>query len=58
MRIWKKPEGCVIPRKEKNVCRLVKSLYGLKQAPKWWYNKFDHALVTNGYSINDVDKCI
>ena len=58
MRIWKKPEGCVIPRKEKNVCRLVKSLYGLKQAPKQWHNKFDHVLVTNGYSINDVDKCI
>ena len=37
---------------------MVKSLYGLKQAPKQWRNKFDHVLVTNGYSINDVDKCI
>ena len=52
------PEGCVVPRKEKKVCKLVKSLYGLKQAPKQWHNKFDHVLVTNGYSINDVDKCI
>ena len=47
-------EGCVVPKKEKKVCKLVKSLYGLKQAAK----KFDHVLVTNGYSINDADKCI
>ncbi|RVW64279.1 Retrovirus-related Pol polyprotein from transposon TNT 1-94 [Vitis vinifera] len=31
---------------------------GLKQTPKQWHNKFDHVLVTNGYSINDADKCI
>ena len=30
----------------------------LKQAPKQWHNKFDHVLVTNGYSINDAHKCI
>ena len=52
------PEGCVVPENEKKVCRLVKSLYGLKQAPKQRHNKVDHMLVTNGYSINDVDKCI
>ena len=51
-------EGCVVLGKKKNVCRLVKLLYGLKQAPKQWHNKFDHVLVTNGYSINVVDKCI
>ena len=28
------PEGFVLPRNEKIVCKLVKSLYGLKQAPK------------------------
>ena len=52
------PEGCVVPGKEKKVCKLVKSLYGLKQAPKQWHNKFDNVLVTNGYSINNADKCI
>ena len=25
------PEGCVVPGKEKNVCKLVKSLYGIKK---------------------------
>ena len=52
------PEGCVVPGKEKKVCKLVKSLYGIKKAPKQWHNKFDHVLVTNGYSINNTDKCI
>ncbi|RVX13556.1 Retrovirus-related Pol polyprotein from transposon TNT 1-94 [Vitis vinifera] len=52
------PKGCVVPGKKKNVCKLDKSLYGLKQAPKQWHNKFDHVLITNGYSNNDVDKCI
>ena len=28
------PEGFVLPKNEKKVCKLVKSLYGLKQAPK------------------------
>ena len=52
------PEGCMIPRYEKKVCRLVKSLYGLKQAPKQWHSKFYHVLISNGFSINDADKCI
>ena len=52
------PEGCMVPRDEKKVCRVVKSLYGLKQAPKQWHNKFDHVLISNGFSINNADKCI
>ena len=36
----------------------IKSLYGWKQTPKQWHNKFDHVLVTNGYSMNDADKYI
>ena len=34
-------EGFIVPGKEKNVGKLVKSLYGLKQAPKQWHAKFD-----------------
>ena len=52
------PEGCMVPSDEQKVCRPVKSLYGLKQAPKQCHNKFDHVLISNGFSINDVDKCI
>ena len=51
-------EGCMVPRDEKKVCRLAKSLYGLKQAPKQWHRKFDHVLISNRFSINNVDKCI
>ena len=52
------PEGCMVPRYEQKVCRLVKSLYGLKQAPEQWHRKFDHMLISNGFSINDANKCI
>ena len=51
------PEGFVIPGKEK-VCRLVKSLYGLKQAPKQWHIKFDNVMLSNGFKINECDKCV
>jgi len=30
----KQPEGCVMPRNDNKVCKLVKSLYGLTQGPK------------------------
>ena len=52
------PEGCVATGSEHKVCRLVKSLYGLKQAPKQWHEKFDQVLVSNGYLINEADKCV
>ena len=40
------------------MCRLVKSLYGLKQAPKQWHEKFDNAMMSNGFRINECDKCV
>ncbi|CAA7023934.1 unnamed protein product [Microthlaspi erraticum] len=54
----KQPEGFVTPGQEHKVCKLVKSLYGLKQAPKQWHEKFDHVMMSNGFSINECDKCI
>ncbi len=52
------PEGFVVPGQEKKVCRLIKSLYGLKQAPKQWHEKFDKTMLSNGFRINECDKCV
>ena len=56
--IWINLRVVFFQGRRKKVCKLVKSLYGLKQALKQWHNNFDHVLVTNGYSINNDDKCI
>ncbi|MCQ3971661.1 reverse transcriptase domain-containing protein, partial [Klebsiella pneumoniae] len=52
------PEGFSVPGKEKKVCKLVKSLDGLKQAPKQWHEKFDKTMMSNGFKINECDKCV
>ncbi|KAL0550095.1 hypothetical protein IC582_014593 [Cucumis melo] len=52
------PKGFVSPDQEKKVCKLIRSLYGLKQAPKQWHEKFDNAMMANGFKINECDKCV
>ena len=52
------PKGFIVPSQEKKVCRLVKSLYGLKQAPKQWHENFDRVVLSDGFKINECDKCI
>ena len=52
------PEGFLSPGNENKVCKSVKSLYGLKQAPKQWHEKFDEAMLSNGFKINESDKCV
>ena len=52
------PERFISLGQEKKVCRLVKSLYGLKQAPKQWHEKFDKVMMSNGFTINECDKCV
>ncbi|GJW25670.1 retrotransposon protein, putative, ty1-copia subclass [Tanacetum coccineum] len=48
------PEG-FSDKKEKKVCKLVKSLFGLKQAPWKWNEKLSLILFENGFvqSVND-----
>ncbi|GKA40214.1 zinc finger, CCHC-type containing protein [Tanacetum coccineum] len=43
---------------ENKVCKLIKSLYGLKHAPKQWHQKFNEMVLSNGYLLNQDDKCI
>ncbi|GJU84246.1 hypothetical protein Tco_1291792 [Tanacetum coccineum] len=47
-----------MPGNENKVCKLIKSLYGLKQAPKQWHQKFDEVGLSNGYLLNQADKCV
>lgn len=54
----RQPEGFVMPGNESKVCKLKKSLYGLKQAPKQWHQKFDDVVLSNGFELNQADKCI
>ena len=52
------PEGFIVSGQEQKVCRLIKSLYGLKQTPKQWHAKFDEVMLSNGFKINECDKCV
>ena len=54
----KQPEGFGTLGQENRVCKLVKSLYCLKQAPKQWHEKFDNVMLSNGFKINECDKCV
>ncbi|CAM8982364.1 unnamed protein product [Rhodiola kirilowii] len=51
-------EGYKVPGQERKVRKLVKSHYGLKQAPKQWHEKFDKVILSNGFKINECDKCV
>ena len=48
------PERCIIPNQENKVCKLSNSLYGLKQ----WHEKFDSALLNNGFLSVEANKCV
>jgi hypothetical protein len=52
------PDGFVVKGQEDMVCKLQKSLYDLKQAPKKWHEKFDLTLISAGFSVNEVDRCV
>nr|KAJ0186750.1 hypothetical protein LSAT_V11C900460560 [Lactuca sativa] len=54
----KQPKGFVMPGNEHKVCKLKKSLYGLKQAPKQWHQKFDDVFLSNGFALNQAEKCV
>nr|GEW19099.1 zinc finger, CCHC-type [Tanacetum cinerariifolium] len=52
------PLGFIMPGNENKVCKLVRSLYGLKHAPRQWHQNFDEVVLSNGYLLNQADKCV
>ena len=52
------PEGFLVPGREMEVCKLIKSIYGLKQAPRVWNARFNDFLVTFGLTRSTADPCI
>ncbi|GKF55119.1 zinc finger, CCHC-type containing protein, partial [Tanacetum coccineum] len=52
------PLGFIMLGNENKVCKLIKSLYRLQQAPKQWHQKFDEVVLSNGYLLNQADKCV
>nr|GEW58626.1 zinc finger, CCHC-type [Tanacetum cinerariifolium] len=52
------PQGFIMSGNENKVFKLIKSLYRLKQAPKQQHQKFDKVVLSNGYLLNQADKCI
>jgi hypothetical protein len=51
-------DGFVVKGQEDKVFKLQKSLYDLKQSPKQWHEKFDFTLISVGFSVNEVDRCV
>jgi hypothetical protein len=51
-------DGFVVKGQEDKVCKLVNSLFGLKQAPKQCHEKFDVTLISAGFSVIEVDRCV
>nr|GEV64910.1 zinc finger, CCHC-type [Tanacetum cinerariifolium] len=52
------PQGFIFPSNENKVYKMIKSLYGLKHAPKQWHQKFHEVVLSNGYLLNQADKCV
>ncbi|GJQ99268.1 zinc finger, CCHC-type containing protein [Tanacetum coccineum] len=51
-------QGFIMPENENKVWKLIKSLYRLEHAPKQWHQKIDEVVLSNGYLLNQADKCV
>jgi hypothetical protein len=52
------PESFVLPGREEEVCRLIKSTYWLKQASRVWNVKFNEFIISFGLTRSECDSCI
>nr|GEY54351.1 zinc finger, CCHC-type [Tanacetum cinerariifolium] len=51
-------QGFIMPSNENKVCKMINPLYGLKQTPKEWHQKFNEVVLSNGYLLNQANKCV
>ena len=52
------PEGYTSQEFPNKVCRLQKSIYGLKQASRSWNMRFDDAIRSYEFIINEDKSCV
>ncbi|GJS84144.1 zinc finger, CCHC-type containing protein [Tanacetum coccineum] len=52
------PQGFIMSGNENKVCKLIKSLYELKLTPTQRHQKFNEVVLSNGYLLNQADKCV
>ncbi len=47
-----------INNKKEITLRLLKALYGTREAAKLWYEHFKEIILSYGYKVSDMDKCV
>ena len=52
------PEGFVIPKNAKKICKLDKSIYGLRQASRRWNIRFDQTVKEFGFIQSEDESCV
>ena len=55
---WNNPKGLLFQVKKRKFVGLSRKEKGLKQASMQWHEKFDSVMMTNGFKINECDKCV
>ncbi|RVW44817.1 Retrovirus-related Pol polyprotein from transposon TNT 1-94 [Vitis vinifera] len=52
------PKGFVLLGNENKVCKACQIIIWFKTSSQQWHEKFDHAILSDGFRHNNVDKCL